>query len=130
MCVVNAAPIEGKLQAQLNSACLNWRSIAYGRMQKLVLQMTSRSTVHSYAMQPVQIDLDNSPLKANLHLRHIFSLRIRLGFRPHTKGGTLKSSEGGGASVRHQPPKASGQYTLQSANIPPIQQFDTGMKFA
>ncbi len=28
----------GKLQAQLNSACLNWRHIANGRMQKLVLQ--------------------------------------------------------------------------------------------
>jgi hypothetical protein len=58
-----------------------------------MLTVTSRSTVHSYAMQPIQIELDNSPLKANLHLQHIFSLRIRLGFWPHTKSGTLKSSE-------------------------------------
>lgn len=45
-----------------------------------MLTVTSRSTVHSYAMQPAQIELYNSPLKANLHLLHIFSLRIRLGF--------------------------------------------------
>jgi hypothetical protein len=44
-----------------------------------------RSTVHSYAMQPVQIELDNSPLKANLHLLHIFSLIIRLGFWPYQR---------------------------------------------
>jgi hypothetical protein len=39
------------------------------------------------------------------------------------------TAQGVGASVQHQPPKASGQYTLQST-IPPIHQFDTGMKFA
>ncbi len=39
------------------------------------------------------------------------------------------TAQGVGASVQHQPPKASGQYTLQSVNVPPIHQFDTGMKF-
>lgn len=33
-----------------------------------MLTVTSRFTVHSYAMQPVQIELDNSPLKANLQI--------------------------------------------------------------
>ncbi len=40
------------------------------------------------------------------------------------------TAHGEGASVKHQPPKASGQYTLQLVNGPPIHQFDTGMKFA